>query len=146
MAIAFKLALGKELVRRGLVRERGMRDRILQHIRRLLPVHARLDVDELSWRGGSCTVDALIVDVRDGAAKIGLLRSLLHLELVSTKNDGDSEVDLDFADGVAEVFELTLGVGAGIDDDDAVCAAKDHLVDAEVFKVATVREVDIGRG
>src|SRR6185312_4521945 len=68
VAIAFELALGEELVRRGLVRERGMGDGVLAHVGRLLPVHTSLDIDQFAGRSRR-PVDALVVDVRDGAAK-----------------------------------------------------------------------------
>ena len=57
--------------------------------------------------------------------------------------DGDAEVDADLADGVAEILEDVLRVGAGVADDDAVAAAQHHLVQAEVLEVPAVGEVDV---
>src|SRR5580698_6828429 len=54
----------------------------------------------------------------------------------------DSEVGVGSSDGIAEVFELELAVGAGVDQHDVATAAQHHLVKTEVFKVAAVRELD----
>ena len=45
---------------------------------------------------------------------------------------GYAEVDLDLADGVAEILELAVRIDACVDGDDALDAAHDHLVDAKV--------------
>ena len=59
-------------------------------------------------------------------------------------NDPDAEIDPDLADGIAKVGQRAVGIAAGIADDDIAAAPPDHLIDAEIFEMTTVQQIDIG--
>ncbi len=66
------------------------------------------------------------------------------LELGDVEVDLCAEVDAAFADGHADALEGEVAVLFGVADDDGGAVAADELVEAHVFEVASVREVEEG--
>ena len=76
--------------------------------------------------------------VRLGGAELQAAQSL--------EGDANAEVEGRLPHGIAKVFELEVLVAAGVDDQDETAAPADHLVEAEVLEMASVRQIDVGPG
>ena len=74
--------------------------------------------------------------------------SLSGLQLQQLRFDlnVDPQVDPNLTDGVAQIRKRTVRVAAAVADDDIMAAPQHHLVEAQVFEMASVREIDIGIG
>ena len=124
MAVALELGLGEELVRGCLVGEERVAGGVGGDVAGLVADQLRLDVDEVACQ--SVGVDALVAYSSDGAVAVGgrlLVGEGPRFSVEPGEGNRDSEVDVDLADGVAEVFELELAVGAGVDQHDVATAA-----------------------
>src|ERR1043166_4262298 len=110
---------------------------------RLAAVDGGLDVDEHAVL--RVLVYAGVSDPPDGPVAAAAASPLLAGRVERLAEDGHllevyghAEVNANLADGVAEVFELAVGVRRGIADDDEAAAAQNHLVEREVLEVAAV--------
>src|ERR1043166_8819742 len=142
-AVALELRLVEELVGGRLVREGVVRPLVVEHVLRLLAVDGGLDVDEHAVL--RVLVYAGVSDPPDGPVAAAAASPLLAGRVERLAEDGHllevyghAEVNANLADGVAEVFELVVGVRRGIADDDEAAAAQNHLVEREVLEVAAV--------
>ena len=59
------------------------------------------------------------------------------------KLDGHAEIDRDLAHRIAEILEAVVRIAPRIADDDAAAAPADHLVEAQVLEMPSVREIDV---
>ena len=142
MAITFELGFVEELVRCGLVRKRSVRQRILKDVAGLTAGQPGFDIHQVTVKlmlihAWKMIVHAVIADAGEGTIRVGWIHAGLHLELAG-EIDRDSKIDLDLANGVAEILELAEGIGAGIHHDDVFAATQNHLVKPQVLEVTTV--------
>jgi len=94
------------------------------------------EVDEVADIAGA------VLDEADGAVgeavAVLLLADGAHVEV-----DDGSEVGFAETDYFAEAAEVEVGVAFGVRGDDESAAAANELVDAQVFEVAAIADVDI---
>src|SRR5260370_27993800 len=77
-----------------------------------------------------------------GEAGPGDRRVLPRLNLELSEIDADTEVDIDLAYGITEIFELAIRIPARIDHHHESAHPPHHLVQPEVVEVAAARPVN----
>src|SRR5215217_1213080 len=137
LPIALELALAEELIDRRLVWKGVVRIAVSADVHRHVRQVRRFDIEQLA-------LFALrIVDLTTG-------KPVDRLDRIAARGDRDRrlEADLDveidayLENGIAEVGESRIGIGAGIDDDDVSATSANHLVEAEILEVSAIAEID----
>src|SRR5215204_3578617 len=59
------------------------------------------------------------------------------------KLDRDSEIDAHLADCVSKIPEVIVAIGGRIGNYDDMTTTKDHLIESQVFKMSTIRKVNV---
>jgi len=60
--------------------------------------------------------------------------------------DWDSKIDPNLAHSLTQIGERTFWIFAGIADDNVVASPKHHLVQAEIFEMPAIGEINLGIG
>ena len=135
-AVVFELILGKELVRGSFVGKRWVGFAVLGDGYILIAHNARLQVDE------PATAAVAVVNSADGAVgkavAIGLFANGGYVDVNLC-----AEIGIANADEVTETAELEVGVAFSVRGNDDADAAADQFVNAEVFEMATVGNVEV---
>src|SRR5215469_3761444 len=103
---------------------------------------ARLDIEEQPGFG----VGFGVKDIGDRAVDAIDRLWLACCDVDAAEADGDAQVDPCFPDRVAQIFELVIRIATRITDDNVSAAPADHLVDAEIFEMTAIRQIDVPAG
>jgi len=141
-AVGLELGFVEELVRGRFVGKGGVTRGVVLDVRRLVPGQRGFEIDQ--GAGGGVGIHFVVANHADGVVATAGLGVGGPLDLVEIQFDVDSQIDADLPDGVAEIFKVELRVTPGIHHEDAVTAAQDHFVQAEIFEMPAVGEVDVG--
>jgi len=150
-AVTFELGFGAPLIGRGFVRKRRVRRGITDDSHCLGPVYGRLYVKNDSifavvfFAVGRFVFDNADRVVRNSPLLVGILirRTVLH-QLQIVEMNADPEIDVNLADGIAKISEFEAGIAAGVDNNDKSTSPPHHLIQAEIFEMAAVGEIDVG--
>ena len=134
-AIAFELIFREELVGSGFVGEGRMGGAVLGNADVFVAGDGGLEIDEVAGTA------IAVLDAADGAVGEAVLIALL-LDGLNVELDNGSEVSGTDTDEIAEAAEFEVFVAFGIAGDDDFAAAADEFVDAEIFEVAAVGDVE----